>query len=279
MWEGESVSSFVSELGWMPPLVLSSMKLEGQGEGWSLWLPVLPTSSSSDELQQQCLFPFDLCHVVKENRLLPIIHTILVVSGICLALHRRAQRKWKKALRDERLQRLNRQEEALRHKILHRTAELQRDCLKRKIRYLQTDKDVLERQVEELQSQRQDLYEFISMSRKDLNVGVVDLDSMEEETVTETSTGILLTTPTFFFEPSSNAVSCEEDVSDCDERTIAPINIQGKLRKLDFLSSGTLRVSCGDDCESITSRSTYAAEPLSPASAVKAKVKCMKLVG
>eukprot|EP00529_Nitzschia_sp_RCC80_P028793 CAMPEP_0113453872 /NCGR_PEP_ID=MMETSP0014_2-20120614/7576_1 /TAXON_ID=2857 /ORGANISM="Nitzschia sp." /LENGTH=328 /DNA_ID=CAMNT_0000345269 /DNA_START=139 /DNA_END=1125 /DNA_ORIENTATION=+ /assembly_acc=CAM_ASM_000159 len=95
-----------------------------------------------------------------------VLRTVLVMMGIFLLIFRRTKRKWKKAVRTEKLRRLDRQEEALRHRILLKTVEKERDYLKRKLKNLQLDNEILEQQVEELCNQRQDLYDTLEvMSR------------------------------------------------------------------------------------------------------------------
>lgn len=223
----------------------------------------------------QCRFPWwDICHWIDKHRLVPVLQSLLLLSGIFLFLHRRAERKWKKAFRDEKYQRLNRQEEALRHTILLRKAERERDWFKRKVSYVEADKRMLEHQIHDLQWQQQQLYEVLDLSRRDLDLDgdklsqrCSELKSLMRRT---TNTRLCLSDICLSFDMQEEPDA--HDKKSCGSQKCA-------MRRLDGGNSRSLRRSVsGASHESGTRRSTLAAEPASPASAAMARTLCKQAV-
>ena len=149
------------------------VEMQNHDDNRKLWVTTasssIPLSSSSSSswipLSSLLLLPAAPTKATTMHMMV-VLRTALAMTGIFLLIFRRFKRKWKRAVRVEKIRRLDHQEEALRHKILLKTMEKERDYLKRKLKSVQIDNEMLEQQIEELANQRQDLYDTLEVMSK-----------------------------------------------------------------------------------------------------------------
>ena len=293
-----------------PPLSVSSprtasvntgVEMEDHDDDRKLWGTTWSYSSSSS-IPLSSLLSSTNPTKTTTMPMMVALRTALAMTGIFLLIFRRFKRKWKKAVRVEKIRRLDHQEEALRHKLLLKTMEKERDYLKRKLKSVQLDNEMLEQQIEELGNQRQDLYDTLEvMSRlspsywsqqlqhqqhqqqhrddcffqdKELDGGNID-DDISSNKKHSTKTNHLLTTPTEYHHVQEQHDNDDDDQT--DEAIVAGASA-GVYDEEDDVDNQS-RVSA-------SSRSTLVTEPISPPTinkgvknlTVPPPVKCLKVV-
>jgi hypothetical protein len=190
-------------------------------------------------------------------------------------VHRRSKQQWTKTARTEKLQRLKGQEEVLRYKILMKKVEHERDFVKRKLKYLQVDIDILEQQVHDLQSQRHRLYEILDISNRSAM-----LSTLQDNTLSAIVDNVICPADG---DDDTNSIKIELDSEGANGRRDKSIvlltrSVAFLQRKEQDNDKNDAITDDDEDDVSVSSRSTVVTEPASPSSTVKTTVKNLNAV-